>query len=193
MPVRERVRIRSVDLIVYLRAPDLQGRQSFVLEDEGPPDLVMEILLADTWMQDIGAKRDLYAAMGIREYWLYDPQSRCPRGEPRVQGFRLRGPGMRKSRRRCRARQTGSGIQSGCGAARCCRPRGGWMCGANCAAVGGHATEGRGCLRSWRAAGAHQALAPRRSRRGLKIAQPSQQALMSLPPLARLGHDVRAC
>ena len=67
----------------------------------------MEILLADTWMQDIGAKRDLYAAMGIREYWLYDPQSRCPRGEPRVQGFRLRGPSMRKSRRRCRARQTG--------------------------------------------------------------------------------------
>ena len=79
------------DIIVYLQAPDLQGRQTFVLEADGPPDLVMEILSEKTWKQDVGKKRGLYAAMGIGEYWIYDPQGHRPRGEPRVQGFRQAG------------------------------------------------------------------------------------------------------
>ena len=79
------------DVIVYLQAPDLQGRQSFVLEADGPPDLVMEILSKKTWEQDVKEKRGQYAAMGIGEYWIYDPQGHRPRGEPRVQGFRQAG------------------------------------------------------------------------------------------------------
>ena len=79
------------DIIVYLQAPDMQGRQSFRLEEDGPPDLVLEILSARTWKRDIGNKRTLYETMGIGEYWLYDPGGRCLRGAARVQGFRLVG------------------------------------------------------------------------------------------------------
>ena len=68
------------DIIVYLQAPDMQGRQSFRLEEDGPPDLVLEILTARTWTRDIGDKRTLYEAMGIGEYWLYDSEGRCLRG-----------------------------------------------------------------------------------------------------------------
>ena len=79
------------DVIVYLQAPNLKGRQSFVLEADGPPDLVMEILSKNTWERDVKEKRGQYAAMGIGEYWIYDPQGHRPRGEPRVQGFRQAG------------------------------------------------------------------------------------------------------
>ena len=79
------------DIIVYLQAPDMQDRQSFRLEEDGPPDLVLEILSARTWKRDIGDKRTLYEAMGIGEYWLYDPGGRRRRGAARVQGFRLVG------------------------------------------------------------------------------------------------------
>lgn len=79
------------DIIVYLQAPDMQGRQSFRLEEDGPPDLVLEILSERTWTRDIGDKRTLYETMGIGEYWLYDPGGRCLRGAARVQGFRLVG------------------------------------------------------------------------------------------------------
>ena len=79
------------DIIVYLQAPDMQGRQSFRLEEDGPPDLVLEILSERTWKRDIGAKRTLYETMGIGEYWLYDPGGRRLRGAARVQGFRLVG------------------------------------------------------------------------------------------------------
>ena len=38
-----------------------------------PPLLVLEVLSESTWRADLGPKRDTYAAMGIAEYWLYDP------------------------------------------------------------------------------------------------------------------------
>ncbi len=39
----------------------------------GAPDLVIEILSPSTRRIDEGVKRDLYARMGVREYWLADP------------------------------------------------------------------------------------------------------------------------
>ena len=38
-----------------------------------PPLLVLEVLSESTWRADLGPKWDAYAAMGIAEYWLYDP------------------------------------------------------------------------------------------------------------------------
>ena len=38
-----------------------------------PPLLVLEVLSESTWRADLGPKWDTYAAMGIAEYWLYDP------------------------------------------------------------------------------------------------------------------------
>ena len=38
-----------------------------------PPDLVMEVASPSTASNDLGYKRDLYASLGIAEYWRFDP------------------------------------------------------------------------------------------------------------------------
>ena len=43
-----------------------------------PPLLVLEVLSESTWRADLGPKLDAYAAMGIAEYWLYDPEGHAP-------------------------------------------------------------------------------------------------------------------
>ena len=43
-----------------------------------PPLLVLEVLSESTWRADLGPKLDAYAAMGIVEYWLYDPEGHAP-------------------------------------------------------------------------------------------------------------------
>ncbi len=46
------------------------------------PDFVLEIGSPSTWRQDMGPKRDLYARLGIGEYWLYDLSGGDNYGEP---------------------------------------------------------------------------------------------------------------
>ena len=64
--------------LTHLFAPDLvivlKGRES-ILGDrmvEGAPDIVVEILSSDR-NRDLVRKRQLYAAAGVREYWIVDP------------------------------------------------------------------------------------------------------------------------
>jgi len=40
----------------------------------GAPDLIFEILSPSTHMKDLREKFDLYERMGVREYWVIDPQ-----------------------------------------------------------------------------------------------------------------------
>ena len=49
-----------------------------------PPDLALEIGSKSTWQNDLGYKRALYARVGIREYWRYDPTGGDFYGEPLV-------------------------------------------------------------------------------------------------------------
>ncbi|HEU5433575.1 MAG TPA: Uma2 family endonuclease, partial [Thermomicrobiales bacterium] len=71
------VRLSDTDVV----QPDLlfisQARLSIAGEVaiDGAPDLVVEILSHGTRERDRGAKRDLYARVGVREYWLVDPRS----------------------------------------------------------------------------------------------------------------------
>ena len=62
------------------------------LDVDPPPLLVLEVLSESTWRADLGPKWDTYAAMGIAEYWLYDPDGHAsPAYSDRVSfwGWRL--------------------------------------------------------------------------------------------------------
>ena len=53
-----------------------------------PPDFVLEIGSPSTVYEDLYTKRDIYAMMGVREYWRYDQMGGTFYGEPLV-GERL--------------------------------------------------------------------------------------------------------
>ena len=49
-------------------------RNGYVISEVGkPPDLVMEVGSLSTGRRDYTVKREGYAALGIREYWRFDP------------------------------------------------------------------------------------------------------------------------
>ena len=94
----------SGDLLIYYEegnprvsiAPDVfvvfgvekRERLNYKLWEEGrAPAFVLEVASPSTWRDDIGRKRSVYAQLGVREYWQYDPA-----GEhlpARLQGERL--------------------------------------------------------------------------------------------------------
>ena len=78
------------DLFVVMRAGH-RMRDTYKVWEEpgGMPDFVLEIVSPSTWRTDLGAKRDRYAALGVGEYWLYDPHGRCM--SPPLAGYRLAG------------------------------------------------------------------------------------------------------
>ncbi|MDE2686304.1 MAG: Uma2 family endonuclease [Chloroflexota bacterium] len=67
----------------------LEGRNTYVMSEVGkPPDFVLEIGSESTGRVDTGSKRDLYAEIGVPEYWRYDPTGEEYYGEALV-GERL--------------------------------------------------------------------------------------------------------
>ncbi len=58
-----------------------------VWEERRAPDWVLEVTSRSTRREDTVTKRDIYAALGVREYFLFDPLGEYLR--PRLQGFRL--------------------------------------------------------------------------------------------------------
>ena len=76
------------DIFVVLGASGKHPRYSWLVWREGKaPDFVMEIASPGTWRRDIVEKRDIYEAMGVREYWRFDPTGEC--FTPRLGGERL--------------------------------------------------------------------------------------------------------
>jgi len=94
----------SGDLLIYYEegnprvsvAPDTfvvfgvedRVRMNYKVWEEGKgPDFVLEVASPNTWREDVERKPAVYAALGVREYFLFDPF-----GEhlsPRLQGYRL--------------------------------------------------------------------------------------------------------
>ena len=94
----------SGDLLIYYEegnprasiAPDVfvvfgvKKRERFnykLWEERRAPAFVLEVASPSTWRDDLGRKRSVYAGLGVREYWQYDPA-----GEhlpARLQGERL--------------------------------------------------------------------------------------------------------
>ena len=101
----------SGDLLIYYEegnprvsvAPDVfvvfgvedRMRMSYKVWEEGKgPDFVLEVASPGTWREDVGPKREVYARLGVGEYWLYDPL-----GEhlsPELQGYRRVGGGYER-------------------------------------------------------------------------------------------------
>ena len=67
------------------------GRSSYLVWEEGkPPDWVLEVASPSTAANDLDFKRRAYAAMGVPEYWLFDPTGNVfPPGQPQLQGLAL--------------------------------------------------------------------------------------------------------
>ena len=68
------------------------ARKGFVISEQGkPPDFVLEVGSETTGRRDVGAKRDGYAALGISEYWRFDPSGGRYHRSPSMPGAALAG------------------------------------------------------------------------------------------------------
>ena len=78
------------DVFVSFDIPDYDRDIYRIAEEGKPPDWVLEIASPSTFKYDVGGKKDLYEAMGVGEYWVYDPQGGMH--DPRLRAWVL-GPG----------------------------------------------------------------------------------------------------
>jgi Uma2 family endonuclease len=78
------------DVFVVHGVPKEPERRTFKIWEEGrAPSFVLEISSRSAWVEDLGNKKAICARLGVREYFLWDPE-----GEyltPRLQGYRLQG------------------------------------------------------------------------------------------------------
>ena len=78
---------RDPDVLVAL-GTGTHRRQSFRVWEEGRlPDVVFEIASKSTHAEDTGDKFQVYQCLGIREYYLFDPQGEFY--SPTLMGYRL--------------------------------------------------------------------------------------------------------
>ena len=79
------------DVLAAFGLEKRRDRSSYLTWLEGkPPDWVLEVASPATARNDLREKRHAYAAMGVPEYWLFDPTGELyPRGQRRLQGLAL--------------------------------------------------------------------------------------------------------
>ncbi len=78
------------DVYVVFGAVGKHPRDSWLVWREGKaPDFVLEIASPGTWRRDAIQKREIYAEMGVTEYWRFDPTGEC--FTPGLVGERLSG------------------------------------------------------------------------------------------------------
>ena len=75
------------DVFVVVGAPKRKRMSYKLWEEPKAPDFVLEITSRSTRAEDQGRKREVYASLGVREYWLFDPTGDWL--TPRLQGFCL--------------------------------------------------------------------------------------------------------
>ena len=84
-----------------LESLSLEGNNTYLLWEVGkPPDFILEIGSPSTGRIDTGSKRDLYAELGVSEYWRYDASGGDFYGEPLVGEFLVDGGYRRFEMRR---------------------------------------------------------------------------------------------
>ena len=67
------------DVFVVFGAPGNHKRNSWFTWREGGrhPNFVLEVASESTWRWDASGKRDIYARIGVDEYWRFDPMGEC--------------------------------------------------------------------------------------------------------------------
>lgn len=74
--------------VFVVQGVDKHDRRIYKLWEEGQaPAVVFEITSRSTRLEDLGNKRALYAMLGVREYFLYDPLGDYL--QPSLQGYQL--------------------------------------------------------------------------------------------------------
>ena len=78
--------------VMVVRGVPTGPRRTYLLWEEGkPPDFVAEVSSPSSRSYDRTSKRALYAKLGVREYFLFDPVYEEPGHDGALQGYRLRG------------------------------------------------------------------------------------------------------
>ena len=75
VPTRDMTGVKYPDLLVAFGVdPEVyRSSNAYVISEQGkPPDFVLEIASRGTWREDVGEKREAYAALSIPEYWRFD-------------------------------------------------------------------------------------------------------------------------
>ena len=94
-PTGDRLGLFEPDLIIAFNVNPTAcvARNGYVISEQGkPPDFVLEIGSASTGRRDVTVKREGYAALGIPEYWRFDPSGGQYHNAP-LAGDRLSGGG----------------------------------------------------------------------------------------------------
>jgi Uma2 family endonuclease len=78
---------KDPDILVARKVGKHRRRSFRVWEEKTVPQVLGEVLSRKTWRTDVGEKRWLYAQIGVKEYFLFDPEARYL--HPPLQGFRL--------------------------------------------------------------------------------------------------------
>jgi Uma2 family endonuclease len=83
-----KLRVAPDVMVIYDVEPG--GRDNYkIWEEKQVPKIIFEITSKSTQYEDKNTKKDLYQALEVQEYWLFDPK-----GEwipEQLQGYRLRG------------------------------------------------------------------------------------------------------
>ena len=96
----------DVMVVTGTKPLDLDERRSFFSwkEPKAVPAAVFEMASAKTWRADLGKKFERYETLGVREYFLFDPEGIYL--EPQLQGFRLRSQAVSPAPRRSHRQST---------------------------------------------------------------------------------------
>jgi len=78
---------KDPDVIVAKKAGKHRRRFFRIWEEKAIPRVLWEVVSRRSWRADVGEKRWLYARIGIREYFVFDPENRYV--NPPLQGIRL--------------------------------------------------------------------------------------------------------
>ncbi|MGA1283770.1 MAG: Uma2 family endonuclease [Prochlorothrix sp.] len=88
IPGNPRARVAPDVMVIFNVEPG--GRDHYKIWEEGAaPSVVFEMTSSSTQATDIGFKKQLYAQLGVQEYWLFDPKQEW-QGQS-LQGYTLVG------------------------------------------------------------------------------------------------------